>query len=93
MSFIGLPSSGNNHTNYFLWSVHMNCIALHLPSVLMCSLAICYIVYKFMPIYQAFCKSLDGGDDWGSVGKKKKNSVIRIDVNFCENELLPLVTA
>lgn len=71
----------------------MSCIVLHLPSVLMCSLAICYIVYKFMPIYQAFCKSLDGGDDWGSVGKeKKKFSVIRIDVNFCENELLPLVT-
>lgn len=53
----------------------MSCIVLHLPSVLMCSLAICYIVYKFMPIYQAFCKSLDGGDDWGSVGKKKKNSL------------------
>lgn len=50
----------------------MSCIVLHFPSVLMCSLAICYILCKCMPIYQAFCKSLDGADDCGSVGKKKK---------------------
>ena len=71
----------------------MSCIVLHLLSVLIHSLAICYILCKFMPIYQTFCNSLDGADDCGSVGKKKKKfSIIGIDVNFCENELLPLVT-
>ena len=61
------------------------------PSVWMCPLARCYIVWNFMPVCQAFCNSLYGGADWGS-RVRKKFSITRIDVNFCENDLLPLVT-
>ena len=53
------------------------------------SLVGCWVVWDFMPVDQSFCKSLDSGVDWGSVGKKNKPTP-QIVIFPCEDEPLAL---